>query len=117
MSTSYGNGTVVPSSTEWLDIATAARLFKCSKSTLRSYTNRGLLKSTRFGLAQSRRFLYSDLASLLGLRVAEPQAEEASSSTATRVLAFARVSTNPQSDDLQRQIQRVLEYCETRWGS
>lgn len=112
---SNGGSTVAP--TLWHDLESASRTYKVSKSTLRAYTNKGLLPNHRFGLAQSRRFLDSDLRSILGLREESREASCEQTTEQKRVLAFARVSTSGQSEHLQNQIREVVEYCEKRWGN
>ena len=82
-----------------LSISEASSFIGVSTSTLRRYERLGLINPTRT-IGGHRRYLVSDLRILSGEEVKEEQ-----------TIAYARVSSHDQKEDLGRQIQRLENYC------
>lgn len=83
-----------------LMLSEAAELLGVSTQTLRTWSNEGKMKSVRTN-GNHRRIPISEVDRLLG----------GDSITRNVVLAYARCSTQKQSDNLERQVGRLLEYA------
>lgn len=93
-----------------LTIAECADILNVSKETLRNWDKSGKLKAlTTFG--GHRRYKISDIESLIGININDNIIE--SGVVETKVITYSRVSSNEQKQkgDLDRQSQRLCEYC------
>ena len=90
----------------FLSISEAASFIGVSPSTLRRYERQGAIKPIRT-TGGHRRFSISQLRLLSGEVVDSPE----------YTIAYARVSSHDQKDDLARQVQRLDEYCRARGDS
>ena len=82
-----------------LTISEASSFIGVSPSTLRRYERQGLIQPKRT-VGGHRRYLIADLRTFIG---DAPEKEY--------TIAYARVSSHDQKDDLGRQIQRLESYC------
>ena len=82
-----------------LTYSEASSFIGVSPSTLRRYERLGLIQAKRT-VGGHRRYLIADLRALIG---DAPEKEY--------TIAYARVSSHDQKDDLGRQIQRLESYC------
>lgn len=81
-------------------IGTAAQQLGVSRDTLRRWERAGKISVERTARGH-RRF---DLSKLLGTRMAHPNCKQ-------RTLAYARVSSHDQKNDLERQVQVLENFC------
>ena len=89
-----------------LSISEAASFIGVSSSTLRRYERMGLIKPMRT-IGGHRRYHISELRELSGESLEQKET----------TIAYARVSSHDQKDDLQRQISRLESYCKESGGS
>ena len=91
--------------TEHTNLSEASRLLQVSQKTLRRWDKEGKIKTIRTA-GGHRRIPSSEIDRLQGIVAPER----------TVTLAYCRVSTQKQNDNLERQVGRVLEYCNTnKW--
>jgi putative resolvase len=118
---SMGRSSAPATSSEWLSIGELSRRFKVHVNTARNAANAGRLRSYRLNAASfdgksHRRFLLSDVHEWLGLTAVEQGSMCASESSKPKVVLCARVSSSGQKEDLARQVKRLEDYAELRWG-
>ena len=89
-----------------LSISEAASFIGVSSPTLRRYERVGLIKHKRT-IGGHRRYHISELRELSGESLEQKET----------TIAYARVSSHDQKDDLQRQISRLESYCKESGGS
>lgn len=87
---------------EYLTIKEACDLIHCSESTLRRWEEKGYIQSVRTK-GGHRRYSADDLRRALG---------EPSPRNIRITIAYCRVSSSGQKDDLNRQVEVVSRYCE-----
>jgi len=84
----------------------ASKMLGVSTQTLRDWDKRGTIKTVRT-VGNQRRVPEEEVFRLLGLQKQDKNV----------TLAYCRVSTHKQEDNLERQVGRVLEYCNNnRWS-
>ena len=92
---------------DYLSIGEASRYIGCSISTLRRMEEDGRLKSHYRTFGRHRRYCVNDLNTLLGKHREDDR----------KVVAYARVSTHKQKNDLKLQEKRVSAYCDEHYDS
>jgi len=85
-----------------LSIGEASVLLGVSISTLRRWDKEGRLRPSFRTCGLHRRYAVNDLHALMGSHSPEQR----------KVVAYARVSSHDQKEDLVRQRDRLLQYCE-----
>ena len=86
----------------YLSISEASSFIGVSPSTLRRYERQGQIKPSRT-IGGHRRYLIAELRTLSGEELKKEH-----------TIAYARVSSHDQKEDLGRQIQRLENYCQQR---
>jgi predicted site-specific integrase-resolvase len=94
-----------------LSMSEACRFVGKHPNTLRAYTKKSDGLPCYRVMGGQRKFKTSDLAQFFGLENAEEKCSEGG-----RILAYCRTSSDGQRESLQRQIERVKEFCLEQYG-
>lgn len=86
---------------EYLSIGEAANILGVAVSTLRRWESEEKLKPAFRTVGGHRRYLWQDIQQLCGQFAPEQR----------KTIAYARVSSHDQKEDLDRQAQRLAQYC------
>ncbi|MFA5349447.1 MAG: IS607 family transposase [Candidatus Paceibacterota bacterium] len=93
--------------TNHVTLLRASQILGVTTQTLRDWDNRGIIKTVRTA-GNQRRIPEYEISRLLGSNKIEK----------TITIAYCRVSTQKQDENLERQVGRVLEYCATqKWNT
>lgn len=92
-----------------LTISEASKILGASISSLRRWDDAGVLKPIKTA-GKHRRYLYSDLLNFINNKGNIINENDESKV----VIAYARVSSSDQKDDLERQANKLKDYCESK---